>query len=141
MILGNRPYGQYRSKTLVRNEVRTGNAISAFGSGGYHVGYHAGSKTLRQIGEEHGCSHVAVKKRAEREGWTRDLSVRIKEAADAKVTKAEVTKEVTKESAISERQIIETNAMVSGKVSAKTPVSECQAIDSKMQVDAETRVH
>ena len=40
-----------------------------------------GSKTLRQIGEEYGCSHVAVKKRA-KDGP--DLSVRIKEAAEAK---------------------------------------------------------
>lgn len=74
--------------------------------------YRAGSKTLRQIGEEYGCSHVAVKKRAEREGWSRDLSVRIKEAAEAKVTKAEVTKTVTKEAAISERQVVEVNAQL-----------------------------
>lgn len=92
--------------------------------------YRAGSKTLRQIGEEHGCSHVAVKKRAEREGWTRDLSVRIKEAADAKVTKAEVTKEVTKESAISERQTIESNAQMLADIvlNQRTNVKRAMAV-------------
>lgn len=39
--------------------------------------YRAGFKTLRQIGEDFGCSHVAVKKRAEREGWVRDLAAKI----------------------------------------------------------------
>ena len=92
--------------------------------------YRAGSKTLRQIGEEHGCSHVAVKKRAEREGWSRDLSVRIKEAAEAKVTKAEVTKEVTKETAVSERQTIESNAQMLADIvlNQRTNVKRAMAV-------------
>lgn len=78
--------------------------------------YRAGIKTLRQIGEEFGCSHVGVKKKAEREGWPRDLSAKIKELADAKVTKALVTKEVTKETAVSERQVIEASAEMMAEV-------------------------
>ena len=38
--------------------------------------YRAGIKTLRQIAEEHGITHGAVNKRAARDGWQRDLSVR-----------------------------------------------------------------
>lgn len=78
--------------------------------------YRAGIKTLRQIGEEFGCSHVGVNKKAEREGWPRDLSAKIKELADAKVTKALVTKEVTKETAVSERQVIEASAEMMAEV-------------------------
>lgn len=74
--------------------------------------YRAGLKTLRQIGQEHGCSHVAIQKRADKEGWTRDLSARIREAAEAKVTKAEVTKEVTNEQKIAEKLVIEANAQM-----------------------------
>ena len=39
--------------------------------------YRAGIKTLRQIAEENGISHVAINKRAKRDGWTRDLSAKI----------------------------------------------------------------
>lgn len=96
--------------------------------------YRAGSKTLRQIGEEYGCSHVAVKKRAEREGWSRDLSVRIKEAAEAKVTKAEVTRIVTKEAAISERQVVEVNAQLLADVvlNERSDVKRARSIVQKL---------
>lgn len=40
--------------------------------------YRAGIKTLRQIADEHGISHVAINKRAKRDDWTRDLSARTK---------------------------------------------------------------
>lgn len=78
--------------------------------------YRIGLKTLRQIGEEFGCSHVGVKKRAEREGWSRDLAAKIKESADAKVTKSIVTKEVTKETLVTERIIVEANAEMMANV-------------------------
>lgn len=38
--------------------------------------YRAGIKTLTQIAAEHGISHVAIIKRAKRDGWERDLSHR-----------------------------------------------------------------
>ena len=38
--------------------------------------YRAGIKTLRQIADEHGITHGAINKRARRDGWERDLSVR-----------------------------------------------------------------
>lgn len=58
--------------------------------------YRAGVKTLRQIAGEHGISHVAIANKAKRLEWTRDLSHKIKAAADAIVTKAAVTSPVTK---------------------------------------------
>ena len=69
--------------------------------------YRAGVKTLRQIAEEHGISHVAVNKRAKKDGWTRDLSAKIQAKADELVTKAEVTKSVTLETRMTERVVIE----------------------------------
>ena len=69
--------------------------------------YRAGVKTLRQIAEEHGISHVAVNKRAKKDGWTRDLSAKIQAKADELVTKAEVTKSVTVETRITERVVID----------------------------------
>lgn len=72
--------------------------------------FRAGVKTLRQIGEENGVSHVAVSKKAKREGWDRDLSAKIAAKAEALVTKAEVTNAVTKETKATEREIVESNA-------------------------------
>lgn len=72
--------------------------------------YRAGIKTLRQIAEEHGISHVAINKRAKRDGWTRDLSAKIQSKAEELVTKELVTKTVTKETKVAERQVIEVAA-------------------------------
>ena len=54
--------------------------------------YRAGIKTLRQIGQEYGVSHTAVKQRATKFGWTRDLTEKIQQAAQALVTTKVVSK-------------------------------------------------
>lgn len=72
--------------------------------------YRAGIKTLRQIASEHGISEGAIRKRAKRDDWTRDLSDRIHDKADQLVRKEAVRSTVRKESAVSERQIVEANA-------------------------------
>lgn len=72
--------------------------------------YRAGIKSLRQIGEEHGISHAAIAKRAKASGWERDLAAKIQAKADTLVTKSAVTKEVTTETNVSEREVIEANA-------------------------------
>ena len=72
--------------------------------------YRAGIKTLRQIAGENGISHVAINKRAKRDGWTRDLSAKIQSKAEELVTKELVTKTVTTETKMAERQVIEVAA-------------------------------
>ena len=78
--------------------------------------YRAGVKTLRQIGDEYGCSHTAIKKRADAEQWGRDLSDRIKAKAAELVSRDEVSKEVSKEAKASERQIVDANAEMMANV-------------------------
>ena len=68
--------------------------------------YRAGIKTLRQIAEERGVSHVAINKRAKKDGWSRDLTQKIQQKAQELVTKAEVTKAVTKERAGNDRDTV-----------------------------------
>ena len=72
--------------------------------------YRAGVKTLRQIADEHGISHVSINKRAKRDDWVRDLSAKIKAKSDNMVTKSLVTSEVTSEKRISEKQIVDDGA-------------------------------
>ncbi|TJZ73761.1 hypothetical protein [Chitiniphilus eburneus] len=72
--------------------------------------YRAGIKSLRQMAEEHGITHGAINKRAKRDGWTRDLSAKIQARADALVSAQAVSSQVSAESKIAEREIVEANA-------------------------------
>lgn len=73
------------------------------------VDYRAGIKTLRQIAEGHGITEGAIRKRAKRDEWERDLSAKITAKADALVRKAEVRKLVRSELP-TERETIEIGA-------------------------------
>ena len=75
--------------------------------------YRAGVLSLREIAALHdGVNHVAITRRAKKEGWVRDLSGRIQAKADELVTKRTVTDGVTAERAVSDRAIVEANAEV-----------------------------
>lgn len=74
--------------------------------------YRAGLLSVREIAAANGISHVAIAKRAKRDGWERDLSKRIQDKADALVTSRTVTREVTAEQAVTDRAIVEANAEV-----------------------------
>lgn len=55
--------------------------------------YRAGMLSVREIAKRQGVSHVAIQKRAEREGWERDLSGKIRAKADAVIAKKAVVEE------------------------------------------------
>ena len=80
------------------------------------VDYRAGIKTLRQIADEHGITHGAVNKRAKTRGWTRDLTAKIQAAAEAKVSKAAVSSEVSAQKLATENQVVEANADVQFRI-------------------------
>lgn len=60
--------------------------------------YRAGIKPLRQIASENGISEGAIRKRAKRDDWSRDLSVKIQTKAEELVRKDAVRSEVRTES-------------------------------------------
>jgi len=68
--------------------------------------YRAGSLSVRAIAEESNISHVAIAKRAKKEGWVRDLTDKVRAAAKRKVTSA-VTTESYQDPLVTEEQIIE----------------------------------
>lgn len=78
--------------------------------------YRAGLLSVREIAAAQGVSHVAIGKRAKRDGWERDLNAKIKAKADALVTSRTVTREVTAERVATDRAIIEANAEVIANV-------------------------
>lgn len=78
--------------------------------------YRSGIKTLRQIADEAGITHGAVNKRAKKDGWSRDLSAKVTQRAEELVSKSLVSKEVSKEEKVSERQVVEANAEMMANV-------------------------
>jgi len=72
--------------------------------------YRAGIKSLRQMAGEHEISEGAIRKRAKRDDWTRDLSERIQAKAEQLVRTEAVRSEVRTEKSISERQVVDANA-------------------------------
>lgn len=78
--------------------------------------YRAGRETLRAIAERNSISHVAIQKRAKRDGWVRDLAGKIAAKTEDLVTKDAVTRQVTKESVVTEREIVEANAELQANV-------------------------
>lgn len=72
--------------------------------------YRAGIKSLRMMASEHGISHVSIKKRADKEGWSRDLVAKIKVATQARLNRAMVNSMVNTEKQVSDRTLIEVAA-------------------------------
>lgn len=78
--------------------------------------YRAGVMSLREIASQHGISEGAIRKRAKRDDWSRDLAAKVKERADDLVRKAEVRKQVRSEVTLNERVLIEATAEVIASV-------------------------
>ncbi|CNJ18482.1 Uncharacterised protein [Yersinia aldovae] len=74
--------------------------------------YRAGLMSLREIASQHNISEGAIRKRAKRDDWSRDLAAKVKERADDLVRKAEVRKQVRTESSFNERVLVEATAEV-----------------------------
>lgn len=91
--------------------------------------YRAGVKTLRQMADENEISHVAINKRAKRDGWCRDLSAKIAAKAKEKVTKASVTSLVTN---VTERAIVEAES----EIQSRLQLSHRQDIPQKRELVA-----
>lgn len=72
--------------------------------------YRAGVLSLREIAGLHSISEGAIRKRAKRDGWSRDLSAKIQAKADELVRKDEVRSAVRSGSATTERAIVEASA-------------------------------
>lgn len=103
------------------------------------VDFRAGIKPLRQMGTEHGISHVAISKRAKKQAWTRDLMAKIKARADDRVTKAAVSKLVNAQRSVSEKQVIEANADLQCRIrmAHRQDISRSRALFSKLLAELE----
>lgn len=78
--------------------------------------YRAGIKSLREMATDAGVSEGAIRKRAKRDQWTRNLSAKIKAKADDLVRTAEVRTPSTQLTPSTEKQVIDDNAQVQANV-------------------------
>lgn len=78
--------------------------------------YRAGIKSLREIADGSGTSHVNIAKRAKKLGWTRDLTAKIHAKADALVNAALVNTPVNAASQAAERETVEAVASTQASV-------------------------
>lgn len=72
--------------------------------------WRAGIKPVQQLSKEYGVSRAAIIKHWDKLEIERDLSAKIQAKADALVTQAQVTREVTAESRVTETEIVLENA-------------------------------
>lgn len=78
--------------------------------------YRAGLLSLREIASQNGISDTAIRKRAKKDGWVRDLAAKIQSKADDLVRRREVRTEVRTENVTSERELVEATAEVIANV-------------------------
>ena len=95
--------------------------------------YRAGSLSVRSIAERYEVSHVAIAKKAKKEGWQRDLSEKVRKAVKAKVTGA-VTTDGYQSKVVTEEQIIEdaSNEGAAVVLSHRAGLAKWRAIADKL---------
>lgn len=101
--------------------------------------YRAGIKTLRQIAEAHGITEGAIRKRAKRDEWTRDLSGRIQDKAEQLVRKEAVRSEVRTERTASEREVVDANAraVADVKLAQRTHIQRASTVAMSLLAELE----
>lgn len=104
--------------------------------------YRAGVKSLREIASEQGVSDTAIRKRAKRDDWVRDLSAKIKAKADDLVRKEQVRAEVRTANHISEKETIEANANLTAgvRLSQRKDIQRSRSIAMKLFDELEHQV-
>lgn len=94
------------------------------------IQYRAGIRSLKDIGGEFGVSDAAIIKRAKRDSWSRDLRAKIHARAEAKVSAALVSAEVSAQTKVNERQMIEkaSDEIVSVRLSQRKDIQRTRRI-------------
>jgi len=100
--------------------------------------YRVARQSLRGIAAEHSITEAAIRKRAKRDGWERDLNAKVRATADALVRKALVRSEVRKKSA-TELEIVAANAITQAemRLSHRADLSRGRALVAKLFTELE----
>lgn len=104
--------------------------------------YRAGVRSLRDIAAEFGITDTAIRKRARRDEWCRDLSAKVAAKADALVRKAEVRSEVRSGAVIPERELVDASALVRAEsiLSQRSDIKRARATTQKLWLLADAEL-
>jgi len=102
--------------------------------------YRAGILTLREMATAGGVTEGAIRKRAKRDDWARDLSAKIKAKADDLVRKEEVRKEVRSESTFSEKVLVDAGAqrIAEVRMAHRSDISRARSLTNKLLDELES---
>ena len=104
--------------------------------------FRAGIKSLREIAEGSGTSHVTISKHAKKHGWVRDLKAKIQAKADELVNRAVVNAPVNKATPTSERETVEAVAgkQATIRISHQNDLQRSQNIVNALLAELELQV-
>ena len=101
--------------------------------------YRAGLLSLREIAKDGGVTEGAIRKRAKRDQWSRNLAAKIQQRADDLVRKATVRTASTQLTAVTEKEVVEGNAdvIVRIKLSHRTDIARVKSLLIMLLAEAE----
>jgi hypothetical protein len=102
--------------------------------------YRTGILTFREMAAAHGLSAPRIKQIADEEGWGRDLSKRIKQAAEAKLNAARLNANLNAEAKkATEREIIESSSgeVATVLLSHRTDIGRARGLANKLLTELE----
>jgi hypothetical protein len=101
--------------------------------------YRVGVRAVTAIAQEHGITEGAIRKRAKRDGWVRDLNAKVRAKADDLVRKAEVRAQVREDQRLTEsRQIeVEANIQKGVRLSQRADIKRSRALCMRLLTELE----
>ena len=101
--------------------------------------YRVGFPALRTIAAKHGCTEGAIRKRAKKESWVRDLKAKVQAKAEELVRKNEVRKTVRNESEVTEAMQIAVAANLQADIiiGHRRDIPAVRRLTSKMFIELE----
>lgn len=103
--------------------------------------YRAGILSLREIAKECGVTEGAIRKRAKKDGWARDLTGKIQQRADDLVRKEAVRTPSTQLTPASEKEVVEANAELQYRIrmAHRQDIGRTRSLFAKLMDEVESQ--
>jgi hypothetical protein len=100
--------------------------------------YRIGIRSLRDIAEENGCTEGAIRKRAKRDGWSRDLTAKIQFKAD-ELVRRDAVRDLVRNNPVADRAIIEANSEMQARfiLESRADIAKHQEITTRLLEELE----
>lgn len=98
--------------------------------------FRAGSLSVRAIAERHGLSDTAIRSKAKKNGWTRDLTDKVRQAAKEKLVRTEVRTDSSHCEPRTDDEIVEEAATEAASVvlAHRVDLAQWRRISNKLRV-------